>query len=103
MVKVSIFYPNQSGTKFNMNYYVDQHMPMVRRLLESALKAVLVELGICGEKPGSPAPYIATGHLLFESLQAYQASFAPHAKEIIEDIPKYTNSSPLVQISEVKP
>ena len=102
MIKVSILYPNRSDTKFNMSYYVDHHMPLVRRLLGSTLKGVLVEQGICGEKPGSPAPYIATGHLLFESLEAYQTSFAPHAKEIIEDIPKYTNSEPLIQIGEVK-
>jgi uncharacterized protein (TIGR02118 family) len=102
MIKVSILYPQQSDTNFNMSYYVDHHMPMVRRLLGSALKGVLVEQGICGEKPGSPAPYVATGHLLFESLEAYQASFAPHAKEIVEDIPKYTNSVPLIQIGEVR-
>ena len=102
MVKVSIFYPNRNGTKFNMSYYVDHHMPIVRRLLGSALKGVLVEQGICGEEPGSPAPYVATGHLLFESLEAYQTNFAPHAKEIIEDIPKYTNSKPLIQIGEVR-
>ena len=101
MIKVSVVYPQRSDTKFNMNYYVDHHMPMVRQLLGSALKGVLVEQGICGEKPGSPAPYIATGHLLFESFEAYQSSFAPHAKEIIEDIPKYTNSKPLIQIGEV--
>ncbi len=102
MIKVSILYPQRSDTKFNMNYYVDHHMPMVRRLLGSALKGVLVEQGISGEKPGSPAPYVATGHLLFESLEAYQSSFAPHGKEIIEDIPKYTNSEPLIQIGEVR-
>jgi|SRR5689334_8778730 len=102
MVKVSILYPNHSGTKFNMSYYVGQHMPLVQRLLGSALKGMSVEQGICGEKPGSPAPYIATGHLLFESLGTYQTSFAPHAEEIIADIPKYTNSEPLVQIGEVK-
>jgi len=66
MIKVSILYPKRSDTNFNMDYYVDHHMPMVQRLLGSALKGVLVEQGICGEKPGSPAPYIATGHLLFE-------------------------------------
>jgi len=102
MIKVSILYPNQSDTKFNMTYYIDHHIAMVRRLLGSALKGVLVEQGICGEKPGSPAPYIATGHLLFESLETYQTSFAPHAREIIEDIPKCTNSEPLVQIGEVE-
>ena len=102
MIKVSILYPQRSDTNFNMSYYVDRHMPMVQRRLGSALKGVLVEQGICGEKPGSPAPYVAVGHLLFESLETYQASFAPHPKEIVEDIPKYTNSEPLIQIGDVR-
>jgi uncharacterized protein (TIGR02118 family) len=96
MVKVSVLYPNAAGTKFDLTYYLNQHIPMVRRLLGSALKGVTVEHGISGEELGSPAPYIATGHLLFDSVQTFQASFAPHAKEIMEDIPKYTNSEPLV-------
>jgi hypothetical protein len=37
-----------------------------------------------------------------DSVQAYQASFGPHAQEIVEDIPKYTNAKPLIQIGEVK-
>ena len=102
MVKVSVLYRNAAGTKIDMTYYLNRHIPMVRRLLGSALKGVTVEHGISGEEPGSPAPYIATGHLLFDSVQTFQASFAPHAQEIMEDIPKYTDSEPLVQIGEIK-
>jgi uncharacterized protein (TIGR02118 family) len=102
MVKVSVLYPNVGGTKFDMTYYLDHHIPMVRRLLGSALKGVSVEHGISGEGPGSPATYIAAGHLLFDSVQTFRASLAPHAQKIIEDIPKYRNSQPLVQIGEVK-
>lgn len=102
MIKVSVLYGNPAGTKFDLAYYLDHHIPMVRRLLGSALKGVSVEHGISGEEPGSPPPYIATGHLLFDSVQTFQASFSPHAQEIMEDIPRYTNSEPLVQIGEVK-
>ncbi|HXY06246.1 MAG TPA: EthD family reductase [Terriglobales bacterium] len=102
MIKVSVLYPNSPGTKFDVAYYLDHHIPMVRRLLGSALKGVSVEHGISGEEPGSIPPYIATGHLLFDSVPTFQASFSPHAQEIIEDIPRYTNSEPLVQIGEVK-
>jgi hypothetical protein len=54
--------------------------------------------------PGTPIPAtIATGHLLFDAVQAFQASFGQHAQEIMEDIPlKYTNSEPVVQVGEVK-
>jgi len=102
MVKVSVLYPNRADTKFDMTYYLNHHVPMVRRLLGSALKGVSVEHGISGEEPGSAAPYITTAHMLFDSVQSFQASFGSHAQEIMEDIPKYTNSEPMVQIGEVK-
>jgi len=102
MVKVSVLYPNRADTKFDLRYYLSHHVPMVRRLLGSALKEVSVEHGISGEEPESAAPYITTAHMLFDSVQSFQASFARHAQEILEDIPKYTNSKPILQIGEVK-
>jgi len=102
MVKVSVLYPNGADTKFDMTYYLNHHIPMVRRLLGSALKGVSVEQGISGQEPGSAAPYIAAGHLLFDSVQSFQESVGPHAQELMEEIPKYTNSAPLFQIGEIK-
>jgi len=102
MIKVTVLYPNPAGTKSDMAYYLNYHIPLVQRLLGSALKGVSVEHGISGEQPGSPAPYIATGHLVFDSVREFQTSFGSHAQEIMEDISKYTNSEPLLQIGEVK-
>lgn len=102
MIKVTVLYPNRAGVNFDMKYYLDHHIPMVRRLLGSALKRVEVEQGISGEQPGAPAPYITTAHLLFDSLESFQASFAPHAQAFNDDVPKYTNSEPVVQIGDVK-
>ena len=31
MIKVSVLYPNGSGAKFDMAYYLNSHMPMVDR------------------------------------------------------------------------
>jgi uncharacterized protein (TIGR02118 family) len=101
-IKVSVLYPNASGTKFDMAYYLNQHIPMVRRLVGSALKGVSVEHGISGDEPGSPPPYVTTAHLLFDSVEAFQTSFGTRAQEIMDDIPKYTNSEPVLQIGEVK-
>jgi len=102
MVKVSVMYPSGKGTKFDMAYYLGHHMPLVQQLLGSSLKGMSVEQGISGMTPGSPAPYVAIGHLLFDSLEAFQTSFGPHAQEIMQDIPKYTNSQPTIQIGDVK-
>jgi uncharacterized protein (TIGR02118 family) len=95
-------YPNNEGSTFDMIYYCNSHMPMVRRKLGEALKGIAVDQGIGGAEPGSPAPYLALGHLLFESVEAFQSSFAPHAQEFEDDIPNYTNTQPTIQISEVK-
>jgi len=102
MIKVSVLYPKQSDTKFDMPYYLNSHIKMVQRLLGSRLKGVTVEEGVSGMQPGSPASYAAMGHLLFESVADFQASFGPHAHTIVVDIPNYTNSQPIIQISEVK-
>jgi uncharacterized protein (TIGR02118 family) len=102
MIKVSVLYPNQEGCTFDMAYYCNTHIPMVRRLLSPALKGVAVERGIGGIAPGSPAPYIAMGHLLFDSVEAFQQAFEAHAQALLADIPNYTNTQPVIQVSEVK-
>lgn len=102
MIKVSVLYPNSEGSRFDIAYYCNTHIPMVRRLLGPVVKSVAVEQGIGGQAPGSPAPYLAMGHLVFESVEAFQTSFGAHAQTILSDIPNYTNTQPIVQISEVK-
>lgn len=102
MIKVSVLYPNSADSKFDMNYYLTKHMPMVKQKLGSACKGMAVEQGIAGGAPGAPATFIAMGHLTFDSVEAFQNAFAPHAAAIMGDIPNYTNTQPTVQISEVK-
>lgn len=102
MVKVSVFYPNSAGCKFDMNYYLTKHMPMVQQKLGAACKSIAVEQGIAGGAPGAPATYVAMGHLYFDSADAFQSAFGPHAQEILADIPNYTNTQPTIQISDVK-
>jgi uncharacterized protein (TIGR02118 family) len=63
---------------------------------------VAVEQGLAGAEPGSPPPFLALGHLLFDSVEAFQTAFAPHDQVIMADIPNYTNTQPTLQISEVK-
>lgn len=102
MIKVSVFYPNSAGVRFDMNYYVAKHLPMVQHKIGAALKGVAAEQGLAGATPGSPATYVAVGHLLFDSVEAFQAAFAPHAQEITADVANYTNVEPIIQVSEIK-
>jgi uncharacterized protein (TIGR02118 family) len=102
MIKVSVLYPNRPGAKFDMNYYCEKHMPMVRQKLGAACKQIAVEKGIAGMAPGAPAAFVAMGHIYCDSAEAFQAAFAPHAQAIMGDIPNYTDIEPTIQISDVK-
>jgi uncharacterized protein (TIGR02118 family) len=102
MIKVSVLYPYSDGSSFDMAYYLEKHMPMVRQKLGSALKGMAVDQGLAGGAPGSPPIHIAAGHLFFDSVEAFQGAFGPHTKEIMGDIPNYTKIQPVLQISDVK-
>jgi len=101
MIKVSILYPNKPGSRFDHDYYRDRHMPLVKARLGEACQRYTVDKGLAGGAPGTPAPYVGMCHLYCDSVEAFQRGFAPHAKEIMADVPNYTDLAPLVQISEV--
>ncbi|WP_332878555.1 EthD family reductase [Massilia sp. S19_KUP03_FR1] len=101
MIKVSVMYPNGPDARFDEAYYRDRHMPMVKQLMGDYCKSYAVDGAIPGGVPAANAPYIAIGHLFCDSVDAFQAGFGPHTKEIMGDIPNYTNQTPVIQMSEV--
>jgi uncharacterized protein (TIGR02118 family) len=102
MIRVSVLYPNNSGSTFDMEYYLGKHMPMVREKMGVALKGMTVDHGLNGGQPGTQAAYRVIATLLFDSMAAFERAFLPEAAEIQGDIPRYTNIAPTIQISEVK-
>jgi uncharacterized protein (TIGR02118 family) len=102
MIKVSVLYPSDKGSKFDIDYYCKKHMPMVQEKLGAACNKIAVEHGIEGGAPGSKPGFAAMGHLYFDTVEAFRAAFGPHAKEIMADVPNYTDIPPTLQISEVK-
>ena len=102
MITVSVLYPNKDGAKFDMNYYLANHIPLVKKLLGTALKGVVVEQGVGGGAPGSKAAYAVIAHLRFDSVEAFQKSFGPHAATIQGDVRNYSSLEPVVQVSDVK-
>jgi len=101
MIKVSVMYPKGEGSQFNMEYYSTKHVQLVGSCLGDALKGASIESGLAGGAPGSPAPYMAMGHMFFDTVEDFQTSFGPAAERIMGDLPNFTNVEPEVQISEV--
>ncbi|WP_347174003.1 EthD family reductase [Polaribacter uvawellassae] len=101
MIKLSVLYPSGEDKTFNMDYYLDSHIPLVAKLLGNAIKGATVEEGLGGPVPNSPATFAAIGNIYFESVDSFQNSFGPNASEILADLPNFTNAEPVVQISKV--
>lgn len=102
MTKVSVLYPNGENKTFDMDYYCNTHLPMVGKLLGSALKGATVEKGLGGAIPGSPAPFAGMGNMYFDSVEDFGKAFGPNADKIMGDLPNFTNIEPIVQVSEVQ-
>ncbi len=102
MIRVSILYPNLPGKKFDLDYYTGKHMSLVHQRLDPfGLVRTEVDKGVGTAEPGAPAPFIAVGHLIFNSMEDFQKAFAAHAPELMADIPNYTDIQMQVQVSEI--
>ncbi len=99
MIRVNVLYPNMPGVRFDMTYYMDKHIPLVKKLLKPV--KVTVDKGLAGGAPDAPAPFVAIAGLWFNSMEDFQAAFAPASEELLGDIPKYTDIQAVLQISEV--
>ena len=102
MIRVSVLYSNTEGKKFDMVYYCNNHIPMVKGKLGAACKGITVDQGLGGAQPGSRPSFAAMAHLSFDSVEAFHSAFGPHADAIMGDIPNYTDIEPIIQLSEVK-
>jgi uncharacterized protein (TIGR02118 family) len=103
MTKITILYPNHRGSRFDLRYYIETHMPMSISLLSThpGFRGCSVERGLGSGEPGIGAAYIALCHFLFESFEAFWAAFIPHAATLHGDMTNYTDITPVIQISEV--
>lgn len=102
MIKVSVLYENTPGKKFDMAYYCGKPIPMVRQKLGGACKRAEVDQGL-GLQPGSKPAFIAQAHFLFDSVEAFQKAFAPHAESLMADINVRCLEGVELESLEVKP
>lgn len=101
MIKVCVMYPNAEGKNFDMEYYINNHVPLVSKTLGDALKEASYDKGVAGGAPGSPATYVAMANLYFNSMEEFGYAFATGVPTLMGDLPNFTDITPVVQISEV--
>ena len=102
MVKVSVLYPNKPGARFDVEYYLNTHMPMSARLLGPAVKAITVEIGRPGPGTEDVPPFAAICGFTCKTVQDFMDAFLPVAGQLQGDIPTYTDIAPVIQFSDIR-
>jgi uncharacterized protein (TIGR02118 family) len=102
MIRLTILYPNAEGATFDLDYYLDVHVPMSKRLQGGAVKGFAVDHGFGTGAPGVAPPFLVIANLIYDSMDAFVEAFMPHMEELQGDIHKFTNVQPIIQFSEIK-
>lgn len=102
MIRVTVLYPKSADSRFDMDYYLSKHTPMVKeRLTPLGMVRIDVDEGVAGFPPDQPATYHVIAYLVFESVEDLQKGMGAHGGEIMGDIVNYTNVQPIVQINRI--
>ncbi len=102
MIRVTVCYPNESGKNFDWDYYLNTHVPLVNQHLGSrGMVKIEIDKGVSGPDPSEAAPFVAIAHLTFDTVEEVHEGFKAAGREIMGDIPNFTDIKPTFQISEI--
>jgi uncharacterized protein (TIGR02118 family) len=90
-------YPNKEGARFDFDYYLTKHVPMVAKLFG---RKIDVQKGILAPM-GSSVAFVCCARIWIDSVEHFQTVMGQHGGKILADIANYTNLEPIVQIDEV--
>jgi len=100
MTILTVMYPKTEQSHFDMSYYLEKHVPLVKERLEAfGLEDVRLMRGTA-TLDGAAPKYEVVAQFAFPSVQHVQDALGRHGQEIIADIPMFTNIQPTIQINE---
>lgn len=92
MIRMTVLYPAADDASFDHDYYRNTHVPMCTDAWGCTAQ---IDKGING-------PYLAAVHLMFDSMEQYESAMSSDkTSAIMGDVPNYTNTTPILQVSEV--
>ncbi|WYZ41963.1 hypothetical protein EsH8_V_000858 [Colletotrichum jinshuiense] len=98
----SIFYPNDADAKYDIDYYINHHMPSVGALWKSAGATTWNVIKYATSPSGKQSKYAFAGIITFDSVEGiYKALALPGTAAFLDDVPNYSNKEPVILIGEV--
>ena len=93
---MTIVYQNGADVRFNFDYYVSTHMPLIMRLYGKSISRFELRRGQPGAD-GAPPPYVATISIWIADGAAFDKAQAEHQAGLRADVPKFTNAVLIAQ------
>ena len=109
MICVSTMYPNPPGSVFNLQHYLEVHLPLAINLLHQHFAIAPDRIDVLANGKGfdgtpASAPYHCVTNLYFKTSQDVDKLLALLGSEdaerlLVADWPNYTQADPVPQIS----
>jgi uncharacterized protein (TIGR02118 family) len=103
MISAVVLYPNKAGSKFDLNYYVHRHLPLVRDRMQPMGMPSLTYTVEHAMDPKAPSQaYRLSAELRFDDMESAARALEAHGPETQADIPNFTDVAPVILIGEVQ-
>jgi uncharacterized protein (TIGR02118 family) len=100
-VTVHVAYPRAEGARFDYDYYVAKHIPLVKAQLGAVgMTAFTASRGMAGRPIEQPPPYFLVATLTFPDEDTLRSALGT-ADEVVADIPNFTDVEPQFVIGTV--
>ena len=93
---MTIVYQNGPDVRFDFDYYVNTHMPLIMRLYGKSISRFELRRGQPGAD-GAPPPYVATISIWIADGKAFDEAQVQHQAGLRADVPKFTNAVLIAQ------
>ncbi|AUD01759.1 EthD family reductase [Spirosoma pollinicola] len=100
MIRLTVLYPKTNSSQFDLAYYLDKHIPLVKeRLTPFGLTGVNLNEALAGGD--ALPPYAMITFLEFNNTDELDKGMGTHGGELLGDIPNFTDVQPLTQVVRV--
>ena len=97
MITLLVQYPHREHSRFDLDYYLGQHMPMMQGLMGEHLSGWSVHTGI-PSGDGSPLAFGIVAELYFQTPEALGQAMALGAAQGMADVPNFTDIVPVMTV-----
>jgi uncharacterized protein (TIGR02118 family) len=103
MISVIVLYPNEPGSRFDIDYYTNRHLKLVRERLEPVgMRSLTFAIEAATDLVSAPQAFRLVAELRFDDMEATRRALTAHGAETQADIPNFTNITPVILICETK-